>query len=173
MQRRCTLITTHLKQKVKRLPFVCHSLLCILTFYLQPSVRGLDFWCDCYIFIFYFHVGTLYHCVTGDTLIGSFKASDTLGDFRRSPRSAYKIADIWHVRYRRLNSLAFAKCARSQDFLSLLLRIASKAKPIRLVDFITSFQNCHIAVIGEKIARCVHINRWRKSLANKFVAFGV
>ena len=26
------------------------------------------------------------------------------GDFRRSRRSAYKIADIWHVRYRRLNS---------------------------------------------------------------------
>ena len=48
-------------------------------------------------------------------------------DFRRSPRSAYKIADIWHVRYRRLNSLAFAKCARSRDFLRLLLRIASKA----------------------------------------------
>ena len=35
-------------------------------------------------------------------------------DFRRSPRSAYKIADIWHVRYRRLNSPAFAKCARSR-----------------------------------------------------------
>ena len=50
-------------------------------------------------------------------------------DFRRSPRSAYKIADIWHVRYRRLNSLAFAKCARSRDFLRLLLRIASKANP--------------------------------------------
>ena len=28
-----------------------------------------------------------------------------------------------------------------------------------------SFQNCHIAAIGEKIARCVRINRWRKSLA--------
>ena len=50
-------------------------------------------------------------------------------DFRRSPRSAYKIADIWHVRYRRLNSPAFPKCARSRDFLRLLLRIASKANP--------------------------------------------
>ena len=28
-----------------------------------------------------------------------------------------------------------------------------------------SFQNCHIAAIDEKIARCVRINRWRKSLA--------
>ena len=28
-----------------------------------------------------------------------------------------------------------------------------------------TFQNCHIAAIGEKIARCVLINRWRKSLA--------
>ena len=45
--------------------------------------------------------------------------------FRRSRRSAYKIADIWHVRYRRLNLPAFAKSARSCDF----LRIASKANP--------------------------------------------
>ena len=31
----------------------------------------------------------------------SCKAGDTPDDFtRRSPRSAYKIADIWHVRYR-------------------------------------------------------------------------
>ena len=50
-------------------------------------------------------------------------------DFRRSPRLAYKIADIWHVRYRRLNSPAFAKCARSRDFLRLLLRIADKVNP--------------------------------------------
>ena len=78
------------------------------------------------------------------------KASDTLGnfirrsrrsakiascawcsncDFRRTPRSAYKIADIWHVRYRRLNSPAFTKCARCRDFLWSLLRIASKANP--------------------------------------------
>ena len=75
------------------------------------------------------------------------KASDTLGDFirrsprsakiarcarcsdcdfRRSPRSAYKIADIWHVRYRRLNSPSFPKFARSRDFLRSSLRIASK-----------------------------------------------
>ena len=37
--------------------------------------------------------------------------------------------DIWHVRYRRLNSPAFAKCARSRDFLRLLPQIASKANP--------------------------------------------
>ena len=78
------------------------------------------------------------------------KASDTLGNFirrsprsakiarcarcgdcdsLRSPRSAYKIADILHFRCRRLNSPAFAKCARSRDFLRLMLRIASKVNP--------------------------------------------
>ena len=58
------------------------------------------------------------------------KASNTPGDFiRRSRRSAYKIADIWHVRYGRLNSPAFAKCARSRDFLRSLLGIASEANP--------------------------------------------
>ena len=37
------------------------------------------------------------------------KGGDTLGDFvRRSQRSMYKIAGIWHVRYRLLNSPAFA-----------------------------------------------------------------
>ena len=40
------------------------------------------------------------------------------------------IADIWHVRYRRLNSPAFAECARSRDFLRSLLRIARKANPL-------------------------------------------
>ena len=40
-------------------------------------------------------------------------------DLRRSPRSSYKM-----VRYRRLNSPAFAKCARSRDFLRSSLRIA-------------------------------------------------
>ena len=48
------------------------------------------------------------------------------GDFRRSPRSACNIADIWHLRYRRLNSPAFAKCSRSCDFLRSSLRIATK-----------------------------------------------
>ena len=56
-------------------------------------------------------------------------APGTPGDFRRSPRSGYKIADIWHVRYRRLNSPVFAKCTRSRNFLLLLLRIASKVNP--------------------------------------------
>ena len=100
-----------------------------------------------------------------------YKASDTLGDFirrsrrsakiawcarcsdcdfRRSPRSAYKIADIWHVRYGRLNSPAFAKCARSRDFLRSLLRIASKANPSGWAILPHDFKNCHIAAIGEK-----------------------
>ena len=47
-------------------------------------------------------------------------------DFRQTPRSAYKIADIWHVWYRRLKSPAFAKCPRSRDFLPSSLRIVSK-----------------------------------------------
>ena len=47
-------------------------------------------------------------------------------DFRRSPRSAYKIADIWHISYRRSNSPAFAKSTRSHDFLPFPLRFASK-----------------------------------------------
>ena len=55
------------------------------------------------------------------------KTSDTLGDFIcRSRRLAYKIADIRHVRYRRLNSPAFTQCARSRDFLRPSLRISSK-----------------------------------------------
>ena len=54
-------------------------------------------------------------------------APGTPGDFRRSPRSVYKIADIWHFRYRRLNSPAFAKCTRSRK----------SSQPIRLGDFIT------------------------------------
>ena len=42
--------------------------------------------------------GTNFLCIAFQV----FKAGDTPGDFkRRSPRSAYKIADIWHVRYRR------------------------------------------------------------------------
>ena len=115
------------------------------------------------------------------------KASDTLGDFirrsprsakiarcarcsdcdfRRSPRSAYKIADIGHVRYRRLNSPAFAKCARSRDFLRLLLRIASKANPSGWAILSHEFSKLpHRRNRRKKIARCVRINRWRKSLA--------
>ena len=108
------------------------------------------------------------------------KASDTLGDFirrsprsakiarcarcndcdsRRSQRSAYKIADIWHVKYRRLNSPAFAKCARFRDFLRLLLRIASIVKPTHQVGrfYHMNFQNCHIAAISEKnLQVCPH-----------------
>ena len=38
-------------------------------------------------------------------------------NFRRSPRSAHKITNLWHVRYWRLNLLAFTKCAHSRDFL--------------------------------------------------------
>ena len=105
------------------------------------------------------------------TLSQGHKASDTLSDFirwsprsakiarcarcsdcdfRRSPRSAYKIVDIWHVKYRRLNSPAFAKCARSRDFLWSLLRIASKAKPSGWAILSHEFSKVPLAVIGEK-----------------------
>ena len=43
-----------------------------------------------------------------------------------SPRPAYKNPDIWHVRYRRLNSRAFAKSACSRDFLPFPSRVACK-----------------------------------------------
>ena len=42
-------------------------------------------------------------------------------DFRRSPRSAYKIAAACQI-----SAIKFAKCARSRDFLGSSLRIASK-----------------------------------------------
>ena len=78
-------------------------------------------------------------------------APSTPDNFRRSPRSAYKIADTWHVRYRPLNSPAFAKCTRSSNFLRLLLRIASKVNPSgwEILSLMT-FRNCHIAAIDHK-----------------------
>ena len=61
-------------------------------------------------------------------------------DRRKSPgvpgaAVAYKIADIWHVRYRRLNSPAFAKSARSRDFLRSSLGIACKVNHIYHMTF--------------------------------------
>ena len=94
------------------------------------------------------------------------KAGDTLGDFiRRWPRSAYKIADICNVRYRRLNSPAIAKHARSRDFLCLLLRIASKANPSGWAILSRVFKTATSPRSAKKIVRCVRINRWRKTLA--------
>ena len=91
-------------------------------------------------------------------------------DFRRSPGSAYKIADIWHVRYRGLNSPAFVVyCCESQPI-----------KPTHQVwqFYLMSFYNCHIAAIGEKKSPGVSAsiggeNRLRFSLAIKFAAIGV
>ena len=127
------------------------------------------------------------------------KARDTLGDFirrsprsakiarcarcndcgfRRSPRSAYKIADIWHVRYRRLNSPAFAKCARSRDFLRLLLWIASKANPSGWAILSHEFSKLPHRRDRRKKSPGVSAsiggeNRLRFSLAIKFAAIGV
>ena len=100
-------------------------------------------------------------------------------DFRRSPRSAYKIADIWHVRYRRLNSPVFAKCARSRDFLRSLLRIASKANPSGWVIFSHDFSKLpHRRDRRKKKSPGVSVSiggeiRLRFSLAIKFAAIGV
>ena len=92
--------------------------------------------------------------------------------------SAYKIADIWHVRYRRLSSPAFAKCARLRDFLRLLLRIASKANPSGWAILSHEFSKLphrrdrrkkspglSASISGE--------NRLRLSLVIKFAAIGV
>ena len=124
------------------------------------------------------------------------KASDTLGDFIRrspqaakivrcarysdcdfaiSPRSAYKIADIRHVRYRRLNSPAFAKCTLSRDFLRSLLRIASKANPSGWAILSHEFSKLYIAAYRRKKSPGVFAsiggkNRKRFSLAMKFAA---
>ena len=129
----------------------------------------------------------------------SSKASDALGDFirrsprsakiarcarcsdcdvRRSPRSAYKIADIWHVSYRRLNSPAFAKCARSRDFLWSLLRIASKASPSGWAILSHDFSKLPHRRDQRKKSPAVSAsiggeNRLRFSLAIKFAAIGV
>ena len=105
------------------------------------------------------------------------------GDFRRSPRSAYKIADIWHVRYRRLNSPAFAKCTRSRDFLCSSLRIATKVNQsgwailshdfskwrtrTRKMAWMESGNEIEVPNRRDrhkKIAQCVRFNQWRNSL---------
>ena len=83
-------------------------------------------------------------------------------DFCRSPRSAYKIVDIWHVRYRRLNLPAFTKYARSRDFLRLLLWIASKANPSGWAILLHEFSK--LPHCGEKYRQaCPH-----QSMAIKF-----
>ena len=99
-------------------------------------------------------------------------------DFRRSPRSAYKIADIWHVRYRRLNSPAFAKCVRSRDFLRSFLRIASEVNPLGWA--ILSHEFLKLPHRRDRRKRSPSMsasiggeNRLRFSLAIKFAATGV
>ena len=73
--------------------------------------------------------------------------------FRQSPRSAYKIADIWHVRYRRLNSPAFAYSPSVPvPAIFYVYCYESPVKPTHQVlrFYHMCFQNCHIAAIGEK-----------------------
>ena len=79
-------------------------------------------------------------------------------DFRRSPRSAYKIADMWHVKYWRLDSPSVPVPA-----IFYAHRCESPAKSTNQVGrlYHMTFQNtprwspgtslkCHIVVIGEK-----------------------
>ena len=88
-------------------------------------------------------------------------------DFRRSPRSAYKIVDIWHVRYWRLNSFP-----RFSAF------IASKANPSGWAILSHEFSKLphrrdrrkKSPGVSASIAR---ENRKRISLAIKFAAIGV
>ena len=92
-------------------------------------------------------------------------APGTPGEFRRSRRSAYKIAKFV-AGFKPATHLAFAKCARSRDFLRSSLKIASKVNQSGWV--ILSHEQCWSETSprsAKKIARCVRINRWRKSQA--------
>ena len=75
-------------------------------------------------------------------LYGLPKAYDTPSHFiRPSRRSAYKIVDIWHVRYQRSGSLAFAKSARCRNFLPFPLRVASKTNQPSWAILLHDFQS--------------------------------
>ena len=102
--------------------------------------------------------------VTISEITRSARFSDC--DFRWLPQSTYKIPDIWNVRYWQSNSLAFAKCARSRDFLRSLLQISSKANPSgwAILPLTLLFKTATLPRLAKKIGKCVHINRWRKSL---------
>ena len=133
------------------------------------------------------------------------KAGDTLGDFirrsprsakiarcarcsdcgfRRSPRLVYKIADIWHVRYQRLNSRHLPSVPVPAIFYAQ--RCESPVKSTNQVGrfyHMTLVQNaprwslgtrlkCHIVAIGEKNRQvCPHQSvakiacdfRWRSN----------
>ena len=82
------------------------------------------------------------------------------------------------IRYWRLNSPAFAKCARSRDFLRLLLRIASKANPSGWAILSHEFSKLPHRRDRRKQSPGVSAsiggeNRLRFSLAIKFAAIGV
>ena len=99
-------------------------------------------------------------------------------DFRRSPRSAYKIANIWHVRYRRLNPPAFAKCARFRDFPRSLLRITGKVNQSGWAILLHEFLKLPHRRDRRKKSPSVSAsiggeNRLRLSLAIKFETIGV
>ena len=149
-----------------------------------------------YLPFVYFHVRSLTKINLNVDILSLSKASDTLGDFirrsrrsakiarcarcsdcdfRRSSRSAYKIADFWHCRYRRLNSPAFVKCARSRDFLHSSLRIASKVNPSGWAILSHEFSKLPHPRDRRKKSPSVSaiIEGENRSLAIKFAAIGV
>ena len=88
------------------------------------------------------------------------------------------IADVWHVRYRRLNSPAFAKRARSRDFPRLLLQIASKTNSSGWTILSHEFSKLPHRRDRRKKSQSVSTsiggeNRLRFSLAIKFTAIDV
>ena len=91
-------------------------------------------------------------------------------------RSAYTIADQISV----IKFAGIRLVCPFPRFSTLIAANGQQIQPIRLGDFITRLfkmtdssgtwslgtrLKCHIAAIGEKIAKCVRNNWWRKSLA--------
>ena len=67
------------------------------------------------------------------------------------------MADIWHVRYRRLNS-PVKSIDQVGSFYHMTFQNAPRWSPGTKL-------TCHMTAIGGNIAKCVRFNRWRKSLA--------
>ena len=89
-------------------------------------------------------------------------------DRRKSPGVpgagiAIGVSDNWHVRYRRLNSSAFAKCVRSCDFLRSMLRIAGKVNQSGWAIISHDFSKLPSMEPGNKIEVPHHRDRRKKS----------
>ena len=122
-----------------------------------------------------FFLASLLACTKSFTSLVFCVVGDTLGDFIRRSAKIARRARCSDCDRRPANK--FAKCARSRNFYNHSCE--SPVKPTHLVGrfYYMTFQNCHIAAIGEKFAKCARINRWqnrsRFSLAIKFAAISV